>query len=90
LSASGFFPESCSPKFLKRTLGSFKIFAKIHRDIHKSRCTTSINDTGGNFAICINDTVWKLAIGTVGVVDTGDKFATVVHNSGGLFPTSGK
>jgi len=27
-----------------------QIFSKIHRDIRKSRCTTGVNDTGGNFA----------------------------------------
>ncbi len=31
-------------------MGSFRIFSKIHRDIRKSRCTTSVNDTGGKFA----------------------------------------
>jgi hypothetical protein len=37
----GFFHESSSPKFLKITLGSFRIFSKIHRD-------ASINDTLAN------------------------------------------
>ncbi len=46
------------PKPLKMTLGSFEIFLKIHRDIRKSRCTTSIKNTGGRFAT-----------GTAGVVD---------------------
>jgi hypothetical protein len=57
--APGFFHESSFPKSLKRTLGSFRIFSKIRGDIHKSRCTTVINYTGGKFAI-----------GTSGVVDT--------------------
>ncbi len=35
------------PKPLKITLGPFRIFPKIHGDICKSRCTNSINDTGG-------------------------------------------
>jgi hypothetical protein len=45
--ASGFFHESSSPRPLKITLGSFRIFSKICGDIRKSRCTTGINDTGG-------------------------------------------
>jgi hypothetical protein len=46
--ASGFFHESSSPKPLKITVGSFRIFSKIRGDIRKSRCTTGINDIGGN------------------------------------------
>ncbi len=42
-----FFHESPSPKPLIITLGSFQIFSKIRGDIRKSRCTTSVNDTGG-------------------------------------------
>ncbi len=32
-----------------------KFFSKIHGYIHKSRCTTSINDTGGKFATGVNN-----------------------------------
>jgi hypothetical protein len=32
---------------------------KIRGDNRKSRCTTGINDTGGNFATGINDTGGK-------------------------------
>ncbi len=46
--ASGFFHESPSPKPLIITVGSFRIFPKIRGDIRKSRCTTGVNDTGGN------------------------------------------
>ncbi len=66
-----FFHESPSPKTLIITLGSFWIFSKIRRDIHKSRCTTGVNDTGGKFAAGINDTVSKFA---TGIKDTGSKF----------------
>ncbi len=45
--ASGFFHGSPSPKTPKTTLESFQIFSKIRGDIRKSRCTTGINDTGG-------------------------------------------
>ncbi len=45
-----FFHESPSPKPLIITLGSFQIFSKIRRDIRKSKCTTGVNDTGGEFA----------------------------------------
>jgi hypothetical protein len=31
-----------------------QIFSKIHRDIRKSRCTTGVNDTGGNFTPAAN------------------------------------
>jgi hypothetical protein len=44
-----FFPESVSPQAQSIALGPFQIFSKIHGDIHKLRCTTSINDTGGKF-----------------------------------------
>ncbi len=44
----GFFHESPSPKPLKITVGSFRFFSKIHRDIRQSRCTTGVKDTGGN------------------------------------------
>jgi hypothetical protein len=42
-----FFHESSSPKPLKITVGSFRIFSKIRGDIRKSRCTSGINDIGG-------------------------------------------
>jgi len=37
-------------------LGLFRIFWNICGDIRKSRCTTSINDTGCKFATGVNDT----------------------------------
>ncbi len=49
---------------------------KIPGDIRKSRCTTGINDIGGNFAH-----------GTARVVDTGGKFATRVNDTGGKIAT---
>ncbi len=53
--ASGFFHESPSPKPLKITVGSFRIFSKIRGDIRKSKCTTNVNDTSGKFATGVND-----------------------------------
>jgi hypothetical protein len=53
--ASGFLYESSSSKTLKIILGSFQFFSKLG-DIHKSRCTTGVNNTGGKFATGINDT----------------------------------
>jgi hypothetical protein len=50
---SGFFYESTSPQSPKIKLGSFRIFSKIHGDIHKSRFTTGINDTSGKFCIFV-------------------------------------
>jgi hypothetical protein len=44
--ASGFLNKLSSTKFLKITLGSFQIFSQICGDIHKSRCTTGINNNG--------------------------------------------
>jgi hypothetical protein len=53
------------------TLGSFQIFSKIRGDIHKSRCTTGINDTGSKFChqfpLCC-------------------KFAAGVNDAGGKLP----
>ncbi len=40
-----FFHESPSPKPLKITVGSLRIFSKIRGDIRKSRCTTGVNDS---------------------------------------------
>ncbi len=54
--ASGLFHESPSPKPLKITLGTFRIFSKI---IRKSRCINGVNDTGGKIAAGINDTGGK-------------------------------
>jgi hypothetical protein len=39
-----FFYELSSPKPL---IESFKFFSQIRGDIHKARCTTGVNDTGG-------------------------------------------
>ncbi len=50
-----FFHESSSPKPLKITLGSVRIFLKIRGDIGKSRCISGINDTGGKFGTGVND-----------------------------------
>jgi hypothetical protein len=70
------------PKPLKITLWSFQIFSKIRGDIRKSRCTTSVNDTGGKFATSLNDTGGKIAAGING---TGGKFATGINDTGGKF-----
>jgi hypothetical protein len=62
--ASDFFHESSFSKPLKIRLGSFQTFSKNSaRDIRKSRYTTGINDTDGEFA--------------TGIVYTGGKFAQV-------------
>jgi hypothetical protein len=81
-SVSGFYRESSSLKPLKITLGSFRIFSKILGDIHKSRCTIDINDTGGKFATGINDTGGKFTTGTVVVIDTGGKWTPVSTKRG--------
>ncbi len=79
-----FFHESLSLKPLKITVGSFRIFSKVHGDICKSRCTTSVNDTGGKFATGVNDTRWQIA---ASINDTGGKFATGINDTGANFAT---
>jgi hypothetical protein len=51
---SRIFHESSSPKPQKIAKGNFN-FLKIFGDISKSRCITSINDTGGKFARGVNN-----------------------------------
>jgi hypothetical protein len=63
--ASGFFHESSSPKPLKITVGPFIIYLKIRRDIRKSMCITSINDTGGKFVTGI---IEKIRSGPNGIL----------------------
>jgi hypothetical protein len=75
--ALGFFHESPSPKPLKITLGSFRIFSKIHEDICKSRCTTGVTIATG-----VNDTGGKIY---AGINDTGGEFATGINDTGGKF-----
>jgi hypothetical protein len=41
--------ESVSPKPLSIPIGPFRIFSKIRGDIHSSRCTTGVADTGGKW-----------------------------------------
>jgi hypothetical protein len=80
-----FFHESPSPKPLVITLGSFRIFSEIRGDIRKSRCTTSVNDTGGKFATGICSLILFQLFAT-GVNDTGGKFAAGVVDTGGKLP----
>ncbi len=66
-------------KFFRVLLkGPFQIYSKIRGDICKSRCINGINDTGGKFAIGINNTSRKFCHQFHSVVDTGGKFATGV------------
>ncbi len=43
------FTNHFPPKPSKITIGSLRIFSKIRGNIRMSRCTTGINDAGGNF-----------------------------------------
>ncbi len=45
-----FFHESVFPPAPEYPLRPFRFFSKIRRNICNSRCTTGINDTGGQFA----------------------------------------
>jgi hypothetical protein len=65
------------------TLGSFQTFSKIRRDIRKSRCTISINDSIGKFATVSTTPVANFATCSAGEVDTGGKFVTGVNDTGG-------
>ncbi len=90
-----FFHKSPSPKPLKITLGSFKIFSKICGVIRKSSCTTGVNDTGGKFATGVNDTGGKLPlISTSPVVNLPTVSTTPAANfatsSACVVDTSGK
>jgi len=78
-----FFHESVSPQPWSIALGPFQIFSKICGDICKSRCTTSINDTGGKFFHQFPSTVDTSGKFATGVYDTGSKFATGVVDTGG-------
>jgi hypothetical protein len=75
-----FFHESVSPQPQSIPLGLFRIFSKIGGDIRKPRCNTVINDTGGKFATCVNDTGEKIV---ADIIDTAGKFATGINNTGG-------
>jgi hypothetical protein len=68
-----FFHESVSSMLPSIPLGQFRIFSKIGGDIRSSRCTTSVNDTGGK---------WKKS--STGKV--GGKFATNLVDTGGVPP----
>jgi hypothetical protein len=56
------FYESVSPQSQSIPLGPFQIFSKIRGEIRKSRCTTGVNDTGGEFATGVNNTGGKLPL----------------------------
>ncbi len=75
-------------------MGPYQIFSKIRGDIHKSRCTIGINDTGGKIATGVNNTGGNLppvsttpaansATSLASAIDTGGKFATGVNDTGG-------
>jgi hypothetical protein len=60
------FHESSSPKPLKITFGSFRIFSKNRGEICKSRCTTCINDTDCKF--CHRYRWCRISRGTVSLM----------------------
>jgi hypothetical protein len=66
-----------APEYLIRTVSNF---FEIRGDIRNSRCTTSINNTGGKFATGVNDTGGKIATGING---TGGKLATGINDTSG-------
>ncbi len=69
--ASIFFHQSVFSQPQSIPLGPFRIFSKIRGDIHKSRSTTGIHDTGDKFATGVKDNGGKIA---AGINDTGGKF----------------
>jgi hypothetical protein len=98
-SASGFFHDISFPQPQSIPLGPFQIFSKIHGYIRKSRCTTSINDTGGKAAKLppvsmtpaeilppVSTTLAaNFATSFASFVDTCGKFATSINDTGGKF-----
>jgi hypothetical protein len=73
-----FFHESVSPQPQSIPLGQFRIL----RDIRKSRCTTSIKDTGANLPSVSTTPAEKIADH---INDTGGKFAIGINDTGGKF-----
>ncbi len=69
-SSSGFFHESVSPRPISISLGPFRIFSKIRRDIRELMFIAGVNDTGEKLFSGINNTAKKLF---TGVNDTADK-----------------
>jgi hypothetical protein len=87
---SGFLHGSVSPKPLIIPLGPFRIFSKIHGDIHSSRCTTGVVDTGYKWKKSSIRKIFIITFGhlwivelVAGVVDTGGNFAPDVVDTGG-------
>ncbi len=86
--------ESISPQPQSIPLRPFRFFSKIRGDIHKSRCTIGINDTGGKFfhqfplccwyrwQICHRCQRRRWQIATC-INNAGGKFATGVNDTGG-------
>jgi hypothetical protein len=82
--AFGFLHESVYPQPESIPLGPFQIFfSKIRGDIRKSRCTTSINNTGGKFATGINNTGGNLPpVSTTPVENFATSFTSLVDTAG--------
>ncbi len=84
--------ESVSPQPQSIPLGPFQICSKICGDIRKSRCTTGINDTGGNLPLVSTMQVANFATSFANVVDTSGKFAagilTPLANNGTNYQTA--
>jgi hypothetical protein len=66
----GFFHESVSPKPLSILLVFFQIFSKICDDIHSSRCTSSLVDTGGKCKTSLIRKVLFILFGHLWVVES--------------------
>jgi hypothetical protein len=70
---------------LPQPSGALSQFAeKVVQDVHNSRCSTVVNDTGGKLTTGVIDTGGKL---TTGVIYTGGKLTTGVIDTGGKLTT---
>jgi hypothetical protein len=66
--------ESSSPRPPIIALASFRIISKILEDIHNSRCTTGVNNTGSELTTAgVLDGKF-----TAGVVDAGSHILSVI------------
>ncbi len=84
-----FFSWITFPKLLKITLGSFRIFSKIRGDIHKSRCTTGVYDTGGKLPPVSTTLAANLPpVSTTPAANFATSSPCVVDSGGKLRPVS--
>jgi hypothetical protein len=70
------------PKPLIIPIEPFRIFSEIRGNIHSSRCTTGVNDTGSKWKKIFKQKIFIISFGHLWVVDTGGKFAAGINHTG--------